>query len=55
MTKEQKYEALLQEAGALTAGETVWRWLPPLIITRADADRALAIAAEAVAAFEKTF
>ncbi len=39
----------------LTAGETVWRWLPPLIITRADADRALAIAAEAVAAFEKSF
>ena len=39
----------------LTAGETVWRWLPPLIITRADADRALGIAAKAVDAFEKSF
>ena len=35
----------------LTAGETVVRLLPPLVITRAEADEALAIIAEALAEY----
>lgn len=39
----------------LTAGETVWRWLPPLTITRKDAEEAIETAKLALDDFEKTF
>jgi len=35
----------------LTAGETVVRLLPPLVISRAEADEALAVIAEALAEY----